>query len=84
MAAVQPVVAEHRLTLSEVLDWMVADRLVDSAAADQLKKDRRFYRGQQHPLVLVADQKWKSAAAPHKLLGLEALTEWLARRVGMS
>ena len=83
MAAVQPVVLEHRLTLAEVIDWLVADRMMDAAAGEQLKKDRRFYKGQQHPLVLVADQKLKSAAPPHKLLALEPLTEWLAGRVGM-
>ena len=83
MAAVQPVVSEHRLTLAEVIDWLVEDRMMDAAAGAQLKKDRRFYKGQQHPLVLVADQKLKSAVPPHKLLALEPLTEWLAKRVGM-
>jgi general secretion pathway protein E len=83
MAAVQSVVSEHRLTLAEVIDWLVEDRMLDAAAGEQLKKDRRYYKGQQHPLVLVADQKLKSAAPPHKLLALEPLTEWLAGRVGM-
>jgi general secretion pathway protein E len=76
-------VIEHRLTLAEVLDWLVEDKLVDGAAAEQLKKERRYYRGALHPLVSVADQKWKQLAPPHKVLGLEFLTEWLAKRVGM-
>ena len=81
--AVKSPAGEHRLTLSEVLDWLVADGMVDAAAAAQLNKERRYYRGAQHPLVTVADQKWKSLAAPHRTLGLDMLAEWLAKRVGM-
>jgi len=66
-----------------VLDWLVEDKLVEPAAAEQLKKERRYYRGALHPLVTVADQKWKQVAPPHKALGIEFLTEWLAKRVGM-
>ncbi|MGH8704902.1 MAG: GspE/PulE family protein [Burkholderiales bacterium] len=84
MAAVEPKAAvERRLTIAEIADWLVADRMVDAAAAEQLKKERRYYRGSQHPLAIVADQKWKSALPPHRLLALEPLTEWLAGRVGM-
>jgi general secretion pathway protein E len=70
----------QRLTLAEVLDWLAADRMVDAAAAAQLKKERRYYRGTIHPLVVVADQKWKNGST---LLTLDLLTEWLAKRVGM-
>jgi general secretion pathway protein E len=75
--------AEQRLSLSEILDWLVADKLVGAPAAEELKKERRYYRGALHPLVTIADQKWRQAAAPGKPLTLEALTEWLAKRVGM-
>jgi general secretion pathway protein E len=63
-----------------VLDWMVEDKMVEAEPAAQLKKERRYYRGTIHPLVIVADQKWKRG---HALLTLDALTEWLAKRVGM-
>jgi general secretion pathway protein E len=56
---------------------------MQAAAVEQLKKERRYYRGGLHPLVSVADQKWKHLAPPYKTLGLEMLTEWLAKRVGM-
>jgi general secretion pathway protein E len=78
-----PAGADRRLTIAEVLDWLVEDGLVEPAAAEKLKKERRYYRGSLHPLQIVAEQKWKSARAPHRPLGLEALTEWLAARVGM-
>ncbi len=83
MAAVQPQVAEHRLTISELLDWLVEDGLVDAAVAEQFKKERRYYRGVQHPLVIIAEQRWKPLSGGPKLLTIEALTEWLAKRVGM-
>ena len=83
MAAVEPAAAERRLTLPELVDWLLADGLVEAAEAEKLKKERRYYRGSLHPLAIIADQKWKSAKPPHKPLALETLTEWLAKRVGM-
>jgi len=83
MAAAEPKVTDRRLTIVELLDWMVADGLVEAGAAEQVKKERRYYRGSQHPLEVIADQKLKGAKAPGKVLSLEALTEWLAKRVGM-
>jgi general secretion pathway protein E len=71
---------DHRLTLAEILDWMVEDKLAEADAAEKLKKERRYYKGATHPLTTVADQKWKHGT---KLLTLEVLTEWLAKRVGM-
>ena len=62
-------IQDHRLTLSEVLQPLVADR--------------RLHRGDHHPLVVIADQKWRSLQPPHKVLFLEWLTEWLARQTGM-
>jgi len=78
--AVKNGVADARLTLVEVLDWMVEDALVPAEAVEALKKERRFHRGSQHPLCVVAEQKWKKGAA---LLTLEYLCEWLAKRLGM-
>jgi len=74
---------DHRLALAEVLDWLVEDKMATAEAAEQLKKERRYYRGVLHPLVAVAEQKWRHVAPPHKLLSLELLSEWLAKRVGM-
>ena len=51
--------ADRRLELAQVLADLVADKLVPKDLADQLAKDRRFARGDVHPLVVVADQKWK-------------------------
>jgi general secretion pathway protein E len=71
---------EGRLTLAEVLDWMVQDGLATAETVDNLRKERRYYRGSVHPLAIVAEQKWKKGAA---LLTLDYLAEWLARRIGL-
>src|SRR2546429_3498091 len=47
---------EHRLSLGEVLDGLIEDKLVSAEAAEQLKKERRYYRGTMHPLAIVADR----------------------------
>src|SRR5712664_4948011 len=76
----KPSAGEHRLTLAEVLDDLVEDKLVDAETAAKVKKERRYYRGALHPLVIVAEQKWKKG---NSLLTLDALTEWLAKRAGL-
>src|SRR5829696_4846806 len=75
--------ADSPLTLAQVLDDLVADSLVSREAADKLLKDRRAARADVHPLVVIADQKWKDPRTPRKLLHIEALTEWLAERSGL-
>ncbi|GBG01296.1 secretion pathway ATPase [Azospira sp. I13] len=76
-------VADHRLTLAEVTKLLVADGMVDAVVAETLVRERRYHRGDVHPLVVVADQNWKSLLPPQKPLHLEALTEWLAEKVGL-
>ncbi|MGQ0655851.1 MAG: GspE/PulE family protein, partial [Betaproteobacteria bacterium] len=74
---------ERRLALPEVLDWLVEDGMVATETAEALRKERRYYKGAEHPLVIVAEQKWKNPQPPHRTLNLDSLTEWLARRTGM-
>ncbi len=81
--AADTAVHEHRLTLAEILELLVADGLVTRGDADALRAERRLQGAKTHPLIVVADQKWRSASPPGKLLGLELLTEWLAGRLGL-
>lgn len=76
-------ISDHRLTLAEVLAWMRADGLVDPSQLEALRAEQRLHGSKRHPLIVIADQKWRSALPPSRTLNLEALTEWLARRVGM-
>jgi general secretion pathway protein E len=73
--------ADRRLRLEDILKLMVADGLVPSADADKLARSRtqRF----EHPLELIADQKWRSQAPPRRPLTLDALVEWLAGKLGV-
>jgi general secretion pathway protein E len=74
---------EHRLTLSEILELMVGDGLIDPDTAEALKTERRLHSAKVHPLVVIADQKWRTTGSPVRLLSLENLTEWLAGKIGM-
>ena len=74
---------EHRLTLSEILELMVGDGLIDHDTAEALKTERRLHSAKVHPLIVIADQKWRTTESPVRLLSLENLTEWLARKIGM-
>jgi general secretion pathway protein E len=75
---------ERRLVLAEVVNALIADGLVPREEAERLAADRRSHKaGTLHPLVVIADQKWRSAEPPHRLLTLEALTEWYAGKAGM-
>ena len=77
---------EHRLTLVEVIDALVAEGLVAAEQGEQFKQERRYFRGDVHPLIAIADQKWKMPAPPGgvaKALDLDTLTQWLARWSGL-
>jgi general secretion pathway protein E len=74
---------DKKLALEQVLAELVADKLVTREDADRLLDIRKRFRNETHPLVLIADQKWKDPRNPKKLLHLEQLTEWLADKVGL-
>ena len=76
-------VPEHRLSVAELLGFMVADGLIERKDADALIAESRLRRQLVHPLVVIAEQKWKSLLAPHRPLLLDELGEWLATRIGL-
>jgi general secretion pathway protein E len=80
-AARAPRVQDRRLRLEDILKLMLADGLVGAADADRLSRSRthRF----EHPLEMIADQKWRSPAPPRPLMTLEWLVEWLAGKLGV-
>lgn len=76
--------AEQKLTIDQLVAELVADKLVPQDTVDKLLTLRRNFRvSEVHPLIILADQKWKDPRSPKKLLNLEALTEWLAGKVGL-
>ena len=73
---------DRALTLEIVLRELAADTLVDADLIDALRSNAKF-RSYDHPLTLIADQKWRSNKPPKRVLTLEALSEWLAGRLGV-
>ena len=77
------VMPEHRLTVKEVVGSLVRDGLIDKAEAEARIVESRLKRTGVHPLVIVAEKKWKSLREPFEPLTLEALSEWFAGKVGL-
>jgi general secretion pathway protein E len=73
---------ERRIALPEVLDSLVAEGHIARESADKLKLESRMKKSADHPLVMVADQKWKSLVTG-KPLNIEMLSEWMAAKAGM-
>ncbi|HEX6929719.1 MAG TPA: GspE/PulE family protein [Gammaproteobacteria bacterium] len=75
---------EHRLTLPEVLDGLVADGLI-AAEQDELLRTLSKAGGfkGKHPLTVVAERGWRNARAPHEMLDPQRLARWLAERLGL-
>ncbi|WP_319239738.1 GspE/PulE family protein [uncultured Propionivibrio sp.] len=74
---------DHRITVAELLGMLAADGLVEQRDADALIAESRLKRQSVHPLMVVAEQKWKSRRPPHRPLTIDELGEWLAGRVGL-
>jgi general secretion pathway protein E len=76
-----------RLDLHQIFSWLLADGLINKADA------KKYYAQAQslmhnatiamHPLTAVAQCKLQSGETPHRLLTLDWLTEWLARRTNL-
>jgi len=56
--------SEHKLMLAEVLGMLMADGLIEQSQADALTAARRGQRHDSHPLVLIAEQNWRSHTPP--------------------
>ncbi len=72
---------DRRLRLEDILKLMLADGLVGVADVEQLGRARTGRH--EHPLELIADQRWKAVTPPHEALTLEWLVEWLAGKLGI-
>ena len=75
------------LDLQSIFSWLLADGIVTKdkvkvlfAQAQGILKNAA---GSMHPLTAVAQCKLVSQLPPHRLLTLDALTEWCASKVGL-
>ena len=79
----QTTIKDHRLTLPEVVDALAADGLVAGPEAEKFKQERRYFKADTHPLLVITEQRWKSLLPPHRVLDIEFLTQWLAKWSGL-
>ena len=70
---------DRRLLLEDIVKLMQADGLMASDQAEELCGAR--HGRDQHPVVLIANQKLRSRQPPHRLMHIEWLTEWLAGKL---
>jgi general secretion pathway protein E len=77
-------VTPHKLTLSEVLGWMVADGMVSADKAELLRGlDQRGAYKDKHPLLILGKRGWNDERPPNLPLTVDSLTAWLAARAGL-
>jgi general secretion pathway protein E len=69
-----------KLTLGEVLRMLVNDGRIDKEHAEKLYKDRKKDSSNLHPIVIIADQKWKDIKPPHKVFSVEQLSHFIANQ----
>jgi general secretion pathway protein E len=75
---------DHKLTLEEVLEDLIADGLITPEAASDLKiAVSAKERAGLHALEIIAEHRLTRAKPPSRVLSLEELTLWLARRSGL-
>jgi general secretion pathway protein E len=80
---VSSVPKEGRLTLDWVVSELARDELITADAAKLFRSVSRTKHGAVHPLIVMAEQKWKDPRNPGKTLSLETLTKWLAGKADL-
>ena len=72
---------DRKLTLKEVLEWLVQDGHATREDALKLLQDHARARGGRHPITLIAEARLRSGASATGTLNAEALTAWLGARL---
>jgi general secretion pathway protein E len=79
--------ASKPLDMQQIFSWLLADGIVPKtdvkkhyAHAQSILKNAT---GSMHPLTAVAQCKLHSATPPHRMLTLDWLTEWMAKKVNL-
>ena len=84
--AMQPAMIDtidHKLTIRELIEMLLADGRVDKHIAEQFLIPVRSSRLEIHPLVIISQQEWPDLKRPNKKLTLEALVQWLAEKADL-
>ena len=76
-------ITDHRLTLPEILAEFVHEGHISQETSENLINESRLRRQSAHPLIVIAEQNFKSLIPPHPELTIEVLTKWLAAKAGL-
>lgn len=71
---------EHRLSFSEILGFLQEDGWISAATAATCQTEYRVQGSKQHPLIALGEAQLRHG---NRLLTVDVLTEWLARRCGL-
>ncbi|MCL4687774.1 MAG: GspE/PulE family protein [Burkholderiales bacterium] len=72
---------DRKLTLMEVLVWLVPAGRAARAVAARLLADHSRARAGRHPITIIAEAKLRSPVPPNNPLNAETLTAWLGARL---
>jgi general secretion pathway protein E len=82
MTTIKPAVTKPsgKLSLVDVLKMLLEDHKIPKEQAEKLFKDRKKDTSNLHPAVVIAEQKWKDLAPPHKALNVDFLCRYIAEK----
>jgi general secretion pathway protein E len=73
----------QRVKAADLLQALASDGLIDPEEGAKAAGYSLHVAAEQHALVWIAQRGLRDARPPHRTLGLEALTQWFAGRVGL-
>jgi len=68
-----------KFRLDDILKLLLADKRVDKAAAEKLRKDRKRDSSNLHPIVVIGEQRWVDLVA-NKPMTVDYLSRYIAEK----
>jgi len=75
--------ANQRLSIGQVVGWLSEEAVISNAQVNEIYAAAGRAPASHHPLMIVAELKFKSSQPPHKLITLDWLSETMATKVGL-
>ncbi len=72
---------DRKLTLKELLEWLVQDGRVAREDAAKLAQDHTRSRAGKHPITIISEARLRSPVPPNTPLNAEMLAAWLGARL---
>ncbi|WP_031435318.1 GspE/PulE family protein [Methylomarinum vadi] len=75
---------EHRMTIDEILEWMLADKLIDEQERGELHRFSLHWENRdKQPIEIICDYQETDNKRLRKRFTEEKLSHWVAARVGL-